>query len=42
MNLKDVRCEEDVDWIQLAQDKVQWRALVNLRVPLRAGNLLAS
>jgi hypothetical protein len=34
--LKEVGCD-DVDWIHLAQDKVQWRFLVNavmnLRVP---------
>jgi hypothetical protein len=36
MELKEICCE-DVDWIHLAQDKDQWRALVNtvmnLRVP---------
>jgi hypothetical protein len=37
---------EDVDWIPLAQDRIQWRALVNtvmkLRVPQKSGNLLTS
>jgi hypothetical protein len=26
-----------MDWIDLAQDRDQWRSLVNLRVPLNAG-----
>jgi len=36
MNLKDIGCE-GVDWIHLAQYRVQWRGVVdtvvNLRVP---------
>jgi hypothetical protein len=37
---------EDVDWIYLAQDRDQWRVLVNtamnFRVLLKAGNVLIS
>jgi hypothetical protein len=45
MNPKQTGCK-DVDWIHLAQDRDQWRALVNtvmnLRVPLMLGiSLLA-
>jgi hypothetical protein len=28
MNFKEIGCE-DVNWIRLAQDKSQWRALIN-------------
>jgi hypothetical protein len=35
---------EGIDWINLAQDRDRWRALVNdvmnLRVPQNAGNFL--
>jgi hypothetical protein len=37
---------DGMDWIDLAQDRHQWRALVNtvmnLRVPYNAGNFLSS
>jgi len=32
--LKEIACE-GMDWIQLAQDGVQWRALVNAVMKLR-------
>jgi hypothetical protein len=33
---------EGMNWMQLAQDRDQWRTLVNLRVPYTAGNFLTS
>jgi hypothetical protein len=36
MDLQEIGCE-DVDWIHLAQAKVQSRAVVNFRVPKKAG-----
>jgi hypothetical protein len=45
MALKVIRYE-DVDWINLAQDRVQWRTRRNtetkLRVPQNAGDILTS
>jgi hypothetical protein len=45
MDLKDIGWSS-VDWIDLAKDRDQWRALVNkvmnIRVPSSAGNFLSS
>ena len=44
LDLEEVGCE-GMDWIDVAQDRKRWRTLVNavmnLRVPLNAGNFLA-
>jgi hypothetical protein len=50
--LEDIRMDlrerglEGVDWIHLAHDRDQWRALfnttMNVRVPLKEGNYLTS
>jgi len=45
IDLLEVGCV-GIDWIELAQNRDRWRALVykvmNLRVPLNAGNFLTS
>jgi hypothetical protein len=43
MDLREIGCD-GIDWIDLAQDRDQWRALVNmvinLQVPQNAGKFL--
>jgi hypothetical protein len=34
MNLKETPCE-GVKWIRLAQNKIQWQALVNIKMNLQ-------
>jgi hypothetical protein len=45
MDLREIRWD-GMDWIDVAQDKDQWRALVNtvmnLRIPQNAGKFLSS
>jgi len=45
MNLKETEFE-DMDWIHLAQDKVQWctvmNTVTNFPVPWKMGNILTS
>jgi hypothetical protein len=38
MNVKEIECE-CLDWIKLAQDRIQWRALVNMLMNLRVPSL---
>jgi hypothetical protein len=44
-DLKEIGCE-GIDWIRLAQDRINWLALVSsvmsLRVPYKADNFLTS
>jgi hypothetical protein len=46
MGKKEIRWEGVANWINVAQDRGKWRALVNvvmnLRVPQNAGNFLTN
>ena len=46
MDFQEAGCRGCGDWVELAQDRERWRALVNavmnLRFPLNAGNFLTS
>jgi hypothetical protein len=45
MNVKEIG-HEDVDWIQMVQDRIQWWTLVNmvmnLWIPQKVSNFLAT
>jgi hypothetical protein len=46
MDFQEVECGEGMDWIEVAQDRDRWRALLNvvmnLWVTYNAGNYLTS
>jgi hypothetical protein len=39
INFNEIGCE-GVDWIQIAQDNIQWQTLVNMAIPYKAENFL--